>query len=158
MKINTIAKLLLSILPPLAVGAIAGFFTSKAIPGWYVTLNQPSFNPPNWIFGPVWTTLYILMGISFFMVWQLPPNEVRKQSIRIYWIQLILNFLWSFLFFYFKNIGFALIEIVILWLSIVLMLKLFYKVKPLASYINVPYILWVSFATALNIAYYALNN
>ena len=158
MKINTFTKLLLSVLPPLAVGAIAGFFTSKAIPGWYASLNQPSFNPPNWIFGPVWTTLYILMGISIFMIWQLPSTEIRKQAIRIYWIQLILNFLWSFLFFYFKNIGLALIEIVILWLSIVLMLRLFYQAKPIASYLNLPYILWVSFATALNISYYILNN
>ena len=158
MKINNFTKLLLSILPPLAVGAIAGFFTSKAIPGWYASLNQPSFNPPNWIFGPVWTTLYILMGISLFIIWQLPSTEIRKQSIRIYWIQLILNFIWSFLFFYFKNIGLALIEIVILWLSIILMLRLFYQAKPMASYLNLPYILWVSFATALNISYYILNN
>ena len=158
MKINNFTKLLISILPPLAVGAIAGFFTSKAIPGWYASLNQPSFNPPNWIFGPVWTTLYILMGISLFIIWQLPSTEIRKQSIRIYWIQLILNFIWSFLFFYFKNIGLALIEIVILWLSIILMLRLFYQAKPMASYLNLPYILWVSFATALNISYYILNN
>lgn len=158
MKVNTVVKLVLSVFPPLIVGAIAGFFTSKAIPGWYVTLNQPSFNPPNWLFGPVWTSLYILMGISFFMIWQLSTSPEKKQAVRIYWVQLVLNFLWSFLFFYFKNIGLALVEIVTLWLIIVIMLRLFYKVRPLAAYINIPYILWVSFATILNAAYYILNS
>ena len=157
MKINTVWKLVLSLLPPLLVGAIAGFFTSKAIPVWYASLNQPSFNPPNWLFGPVWTTLYILMGISFFLVWQLPPGESKNKVIKIYFIQLALNFAWSFLFFYFKNIGLALVEILLLWITIMVMLIRTHRIKPLASYINIPYILWVSFATALNAAYYFLN-
>lgn len=157
MKINTVLKLVLSLLPPLLIGAIAGFFTSKAIPVWYASLNQPSFNPPNWLFGPVWTTLYILMGISFFLVWQLPPNESKNKAIKIYFVQLALNFAWSFLFFYFKNIGLALVEILVLWIAIMVMLVRMHRVKPLASYINIPYIIWVSFATALNASYYFLN-
>ena len=158
MKINSFFKLVLSIVPPLALGAIAGIITSKAIPDWYVTLNRPSFNPPNWLFAPVWTTLYVIMGISFFMIWQFPASPAKTKAVRIYVVQLGLNFLWSFLFFYFKNMGLALIEIAILWLSIAVMLRLFYKIKPLASYLNVPYILWVSFATMLNAAYYILNH
>jgi tryptophan-rich sensory protein len=156
-KISPIIKLVISILLPLAVGAIAGMFTSKAIPEWYASLNQPSFNPPNWVFGPVWTTLYIVMGISFFMVWKLEAGKKRNEAMGIFLVQLLLNFGWSFCFFYFKMIGLALLDIIVLWTTIVLMMIRFYKLKPLAAYINIPYLLWVSFATVLNAAYYWLN-
>jgi translocator protein len=152
-----IVKLIVALLLPLAVGALAGRFTASAIPGWYATLNQPSFNPPNWVFAPVWTALYLLMGISFYLIWQMPPNRQRNRAIAIFLGQLALNFAWSFLFFYFKRIGWALVDIVLLWASIAAMLWAFYKLKPWAAWINVPYILWVSFATALNMAYYWLN-
>jgi translocator protein len=154
---NSIAKLIVSLALPLTIGAIAGIFTAKAIPNWYSTLNQPSFNPPNWLFGPVWTTLYILLGISLYIVWTLPPGKERNMGLIAFGIQLALNFGWSFLFFYFKNPGLALIEIITLWISIVFMLILFYKLKPIATYINIPYLLWVSFATILNAAYFKLN-
>lgn len=154
---NSIAKLIISLALPLTVGAIAGIFTAKAIPNWYSTLNQPSFNPPNWLFGPVWTTLYILLGISLYIVWTLPPGKERNMGLIAFGIQLVLNFGWSFLFFYFKSPGFALIEIITLWISIVFMLILFYKLKPIATYLNIPYLLWVSFATILNAAYFKLN-
>lgn len=157
MKTVNIGKLLISIILPLSIGAIAGIFTAKAIPEWYATLNQPSFNPPNWIFGPVWTTLYIIMGISFFMIWKLESGKQRNQAIAIFLVQLLLNFSWSFFFFYFNTILLALIVIVILWSTIVLMLTRFYKLKPLAAYLNIPYLLWVSFATVLNVAYFFLN-
>jgi translocator protein len=157
MNITTVTKLILSLALPLAVGSIAGVFTSAAIQDWYITLNRPSFNPPNWLFAPVWTTLYIIMGISLFLVWILPPGKDRNRALVAFSIQMILNFGWSFLFFYFKTIDFALIEIIALWLSIVLMIVLFYKVKPIAAYINIPYLLWVSFATILNTAYFLLN-
>jgi translocator protein len=122
MKINQILKLVTSLLLPLAVGGIAGIFTSEAIPGWYASLNQPSFNPPNWIFGPVWTTLYIILGISLFLIWKLPASKQRKLAILIFMMQLLLNFCWSFFFFYFKMIGIALIDIVALWIMIFIML------------------------------------
>ena len=157
MNIRTITKLILSMAIPLAVGAIAGIFTSAAIPDWYSTLNQPSFNPPNWLFAPVWTTLYIIIGISLFLVWTLPPGKDRNRALVAFGIQMTLNFGWSFLFFYFKTIGLALAEIIVLWISIVLMMVLFYKVKPIAALINIPYLLWVSFATLLNAAYFLLN-
>jgi tryptophan-rich sensory protein len=157
MKANQIIKLVASLLLPLAIGGIAGIFTTEAIPEWYASLNQPSFNPPNWIFGPVWTTLYVILGISLFMIWKMESSKKRNQAILIFMAQLLLNFGWSFCFFYFKMIGLALIEIVVLWSIIVLMLTRFYKLKPLAAYLNIPYLLWVTFATVLNAAYFFLN-
>ena len=157
MKKILLLKLLVSIALPLGVGAIAGMFTAQSVPEWYAVLNRPSFNPPNWIFGPVWTTLYILMGISLFLVWKQGVSKERNRAILIFSLQLLLNFAWSFIFFYFHMIGFALVEIILLWVSIVIMLVFFYKVKPVASYINIPYLLWVTFATILNAGYYFLN-
>jgi translocator protein len=157
MSIPTFAKLIISIAAPLAVGAVAGIFTAKAIPTWYTTLNAPSFNPPNWVFGPMWTLLYVLMGVSLFMVWNAEPGKARDIAMLIFGVQLVLNFAWSFLFFYFKELGWALVEIIAMWISIVVMLIAFYQVRPLAAYINIPYLLWVSFATALNAAYFKLN-
>jgi translocator protein len=146
-----------SLVLPLGVGAIAGLFTAKAVPEWYASLNRPSFSPPNWLFGPVWTALYMLLGISLFLIWKLDSGKERNLAIFVFLLQLVLNFGWSFIFFYFKMIGFALFEIIILWMTIVLMLFLFYKIKPIAAYINIPYLLWVTFATILNSAYYFLN-
>ncbi len=157
MKISKFGKLVVSIILPLAIGGVAGIFTAKAIPGWFVTLNRPSFAPPNWLFGPVWTTLYLLMGISLFMIWALNTGNERNKAIFVFILQLLLNFAWSFLFFYFNRIGLALIDIIVLWMSIVVMLLQFYKLKPWAAYINIPYLFWVAFATALNAAYYVLN-
>lgn len=157
MKIRSVVKMIISLAIPLVVGAIAGSFTAEAIPDWYATLNRPSFNPPNWLFAPVWTTLYILMGISLYMIWMLPEGKDRNRALFIFVVQLALNFIWSFLFFYYKTIGIALVEIVALWCSILLMIILFYRLKPAAGYINIPYLLWVSFAAVLNAAYYTLN-
>ena len=152
-----IFKLLASLALPLGLGTIAGLFTAEAVPEWFETLNRPSFSPPNWLFGPVWTTLYLLMGISLFLIWNLNASKERNLAIFSFLLQLGLNFCWSFLFFYYKLIGFALIEIIILWISIVSMLFLFYKIKPLAAYVNIPYLLWVTFAMILNASYYLLN-
>jgi len=139
-------KLIVSIILPLGVGSIAGMFTAKAVPDWYATLNQPSFNPPNWVFGQVWTTLYMIMGFSLFLIWKQDKSKARNVAISVFFIQLALNFAWSFIFFHFHKIGIAFAEIVVLWLSIITMLILFYKIKPLAAYINIPYLLRVSFA------------
>jgi benzodiazapine receptor len=157
MNKTLLLKLLVSIILPLSIGAIAGMFTAQSVPEWYATLNRPSFNPPNWIFGPVWTTLYILMGISLFLIWKQDVSKERNMAILFFLIQLILNFVWSFIFFYFNMIGFALVEIILLWISIAMMLVLFYKIEPMAAYINIPYLLWVTFATVLNASYYYLN-
>jgi len=152
-----IIKLIISIALPLALGALAGLFTAQSIPEWFATLNKPSFNPPNWIFGPVWTTLYIIMGISFFLIWNQEMSKERNLAILVFMLQLVFNIGWSFIFFYFNMIGFALIEIILLWISIAFTLVLFYKIKPIASYINIPYLLWVTFATVLNGSFYFLN-
>ena len=157
MKISNITKLTVSLFIPLAVGAVAGMFTSQAVPEWYASLNRPSFSSPNWVFGPVWTSLYILLGTSFFLIWKEKASQKRDQAILIFSVQMLLNFGWSFLFFYFHLIGIALIEIILLWISIASMLFLFHKIKPLAAYLNIPYLLWVSFASVLNAGYYFLN-
>ena len=107
-------RLLICIMLPLIVGGVSGIATADAIPGWYQTLNKPFFNPPNWLFGPVWTTLYMLMGISLYQIVSLPKSEMRNKAIQIFCLQLILNFSWSFLFFYFHNPAISLIEIIAL--------------------------------------------
>lgn len=157
MNIKTVLKLFLSILLPLSIGAITGIFTARSIPTWYSTLNQPSFNPPNWVFGPVWTLLYIVLGTSFFLIWKAPQSRARSVAIIAFSAQMVLNFGWSFLFFYFNRIDLALAEIVLLWISILLMMVQFYRINPLSTYLNIPYLLWVTFASALNLAYYILN-
>lgn len=157
MNKSQILKLLTSLILPSGVGAIAGMFTADAIPGWYASLIRPSFNPPNWVFGPVWTCLYLILGISLFLIWKQNASRDRNLAIFVFLIQLTLNFSWSFIFFYFNLIGLALLEIILLWISIVLMILRFYKIKPMAAYINIPYLLWVSFASILNAAYYFLN-
>lgn len=157
MKRSDITKLIIAILIPLALGAIAGRFTSQAVPEWYSTLNRPSFSPPNWIFGPVWTVLYILLGTTLFLIWKQTPSKERNNALWIFSIQMFLNFIWSFVFFYFNQIGLALIVIILLWICILFMLISFYKIKPWAAYLNIPYLLWVTFASVLNSAFYILN-
>jgi tryptophan-rich sensory protein len=150
-------KLFLCMMLPLLVGGVSGFFTASNIETWYITLIKPSFNPPNYLFGPVWTSLYILMGISFYLILMSEKAE-KSKLIFIYFFQLVLNFLWSFIFFNFHAIGLAAIEIVILWCSILTMIIMFYKVNKWAAIINIPYLLWVSFASILNFSIYFLNN
>jgi tryptophan-rich sensory protein len=152
---NKSIKLILCILLPLLVGGVSGFFTSQSIPNWYVYLNKPSFNPPNYLFGPVWTLLYILMGISFYLVINKP--NISWLLVGIFITQIILNFFWSFIFFNAHNLGLALFEIVLLWASILAMIILFYKTNKWAAILNIPYLLWVSFATLLNYSIYSLN-
>jgi translocator protein len=152
-----VIKFVISLALPLGLGTIAGLFTAREIPHWYATLNRPSFAPPDWLFGPVWTALYILLGISFFLIWNLESGKQRNLAMAVFLLQLLLNFAWTFLFFYFKLIGVALVEIVALWLCIMMMIILFYKIKPIAAFINIPYLLWVTFATLLNAAFFYLN-
>jgi benzodiazapine receptor len=152
---NKSIKLILCILLPLLVGGVSGYFTSQSIPNWYLYLNKPSFNPPNYLFGPVWALLYILMGISFYLVINKP--NVNWLLVGVFITQLILNFFWSFIFFNAHNLGLALVEIIILWASILAMIILFYKTNKWAAILNIPYLLWVSFATLLNYSIYSLN-
>ncbi len=151
-------RFLLAIALPLIVGAIGGFFTSSSVKTWFPTLIKPSFNPPAWLFAPVWTILYILMGISFFLVWA-KAAESRKKTIGLsfYFAQLFFNFCWSFLFFYARQPGWALVDILVLWILIALTMFWFAKLYKPAAWLLVPYLLWVSFATALNFAIWQLN-
>ena len=150
MPIN-IPKLFLSIGLCIGAGILGSFFTVSSISTWYVTLNKPFFSPPNWIFAPVWTILYILMGISLYLVWQ------RKSVHSVFWVQLTSNVAWSIIFFGMKNPTFALVDIVALWVSILLTIKYFYIVSKLAAYLLIPYFLWVSFASILNLMIVLLN-
>ncbi len=150
-------KLLYSLLLTIGVGAIAGFATASNIGSWYATLSKPRFNPPNWIFAPVWTLLYILMGISFYLIWKQPASRYKSNAILIFLVQLFMNFCWSFLFFYFHQIGLAFLNIVMLWIFIVLTIFSFSRIDKRASWLLVPYICWVSFAAILNGAIFHLN-
>jgi tryptophan-rich sensory protein len=135
---------------PLAVGAVAGIATSSGMDGWYQSLRKPAFNPPGWVFGPVWTTLYALMGLGLFLVWRSPRGPGRRLALAIFGVQLALNFAWSFLFFRFHLPGAALAELILLWLAVLAMILAFRKVRPAAAWLQVPYLLWVGFAGILN--------
>lgn len=141
----------------LLIGSLSGLANTVSITGWYANLKKPSFNAPNYLFGPVWTVLYILMGISIYMILRTPNSGLRTMAIIIFSIQLLLNFSWSFLFFYFKWPLVAFVEIIVLWLFIVLMIFSFYKQSALAAYLQIPYLLWVSFASVLNGSIWYLN-
>lgn len=155
---NNSVKLLLSIAIPVAVGATAGLFTSAEIPGWYQTIQKPSWNPPNWLFAPVWTSLYVLMGIALFLIWKsTATDKVKQKAISLFAIQLALNFCWSFIFFNQHQIGWALVEIVVMWLFILLTIFAFAPISKVAAWLLVPYISWVSFATILNYTIWQLN-
>lgn len=152
-----ILRLFGCILLPLSIGAISGIATSSGIDNWFMELNKPFFNPPNYVFGPVWTLLYLLMGISFFLILESPPGDMKRKAIMLFSIQLVLNFLWSFLFFKFHLLGLALVEIVLIWISILAMIISFYKINRSAAWLQIPYLLWVSFASVLNGAIWWLN-
>jgi tryptophan-rich sensory protein len=153
-----ISKLLASILLCQLAGVLGSVFTASSLDNWYILLEKPSFNPPSWVFFPVWTTLYTLMGISLYLVWEkgLQKPEVKK-GILIFGIQLGLNSLWSFLFFGLKSPYYAFIEIILLWFAIFLTILQFRKISKTASYLLLPYIVWVSFAAVLNYYIWILN-
>jgi translocator protein len=157
MKTKEIIALIICIAIPLITGGVSGIATASSISNWFLALNKPVFNPPSFLFDPVWTMLYILMGVSLFLIWRSPKGKKRKNALMIFSIQLLLNFAWSFLFFYFRQIGFALLEIIVLWVLILIMIILFHRVSKTAAWLQIPYILWVSFASALNAGIWILN-
>ena len=154
---NRILRLLICIAFPLIVGGISGFFTVQGVKDWYLTLAKPNFTPPNYLFGPVWTFLYAFMGVAFFRILEKGKSVQKIKAIRIYLWQLFFNFCWSFLFFSQHQIGLALIDISILWVLIFIMIIRFKKLDAFAGYSQIPYLLWVSFATALTAAIFILN-
>jgi tryptophan-rich sensory protein len=158
MKINNFAKLAAAITVSELAGVVGSVFTAPSIAGWYATIVKPSFNPPAWVFGPVWTTLFALMGIAAFLVWKKGwERKDVKIALGIFLGQLALNTLWSITFFGLHSPGGALIEIVFLWLAILATIIAFFKISKPAAWLLAPYILWVSFAAYLNFCIYALN-
>jgi len=155
---KNLPKLIISIVGCELVGLISTPLTISAIPTWYASLTKPAFSPPNWIFGPVWTLLYFLMGISFYLIWkQGLKNKKVKSAAKLFLAQLALNFVWSPIFFGLQAPLLALITIIALWVLIVITIKKFYPLSKPAFYLLIPYLLWVSFATALNTAIVVLN-
>ena len=155
---NNIVKLIICIVVCEGVGIIAGIATSKSIGEWYLYLNKPSFNPPNWIFGPVWTLLYLMMGISVYLIWKEGINfDGVNTAIVVFAVHLIINGLWSFVFFLWKSTGWGLVVILTLWLLIVICIILFYKINSTSAILLIPYLLWVSFASVLNWSLWKLN-
>jgi benzodiazapine receptor len=153
-----IVPYIISVLITLSVGGVASFFTVSQIKGWYVHLHKPPFNPPNWLFAPVWTLLYIAIGIAAGLVWQHRAQaEQYVAARRIYLLQLVLNFSWSIVFFGMHQILGALVVIVALLVCIIANIRAFGKISKTAAWLLVPYLAWVSFATVLNLSIYLLN-
>lgn len=158
LRINNFFKLVIAI----AVSEAAGIIGSTALTTggssntWYAGLVKPVLNPPAWVFGPVWTALYLLMGISLWLVWKSNSKD-RKMAISLFVAQLALNAIWSPIFFGTHSVGNALAIIVLLWAAIILTILIFKKISKPAAWLLVPYLLWVSFATYLNYAIWALN-
>ena len=158
MKINNILKLVIAIVISELAGVLGSLFTMPSIPTWYATLIKPALNPPSWVFGPVWTMLFILMGIAAFLVWKRGLNRKDVKIALIVFIgQLALNALWSIIFFGLHNPGIAFIEIIFLWLAILATIIVFSKISRPAAWLLLPYIIWVSFAAYLNYSIRILN-
>ena len=158
MDLSNIVKLVISILASFAAGGIGSLFTFKSIPSWYAGLKKPRYTPPNRVFGPVWTTLYIMMGISIFLVWRngLTMNGVLL-AFTLFWIQLVINALWSIIFFGIKSKGGGVITIIVLWFLILATIIASFQVSVWAGALLIPYIVWVSIASYLNIGIWLLN-
>ena len=156
---NKLTKILTVVVTCVAIGYLSGTVTQESIMTWYPTLIKPSFNPPNGIFGPVWSMLYIMMGVAAGLVWDRIEyeKETVKNALIIFAIQLTLNALWSYLFFGLHNPMVAGIEIILLWLMIFETYTQFVKINKIAGYLLLPYLAWVSFATVLNGSIWWLN-
>ena len=153
-----ILKFVVSIAAPLVVAAVSGVSTARSVRDWYPMLEKPFFTPPSWLFGPVWTVLYVAMGVALFLVWRegWDRPDVRV-AVALFAVQLLLNGLWSIVFFGMRAPGAALIEIVVLLAAIVVTTVAFWRISTPAGVLLTPYIAWVSFATALNGAIWWLN-
>lgn len=141
----------------LAIGWVGAWITAPAIPGWYAGLVRPTFAPPNLVFAPVWTTLYLMIALAAWLVWRLPASPPRARALWLFALQLALNTLWSFLFFGLQRIDAALVELAVLWLAALATIAAFARLSRAASWLLVPYLLWTSFALALNAAFWRLN-
>jgi len=151
-----VSRLIISIALPLVAGSVGSYFTISSIDSWYQTVNKPIFNPPDWVFGLAWTILYILMGISFYLIWA-SKKKNKKSAIKFFLIQLVLNASWSIIFFGLHNPLLAFINIIALWIAIYMTIRAFAPISKTASYLLYPYLAWVSFASILNLSIILLN-
>jgi tryptophan-rich sensory protein len=157
-RTQDIVGLVVAVAIPLAVGAVGGVATSSSVSTWFPTLAKPPWNPPNWLFGPVWTLLYVLMGVAVWLVWRKGFDAPGVRSALIlFGVQLLFNLGWSVVFFGLRRVGWGLIEIVVTWVLILATLIAFYRLRPAAGWLLAPYQLWVTFATALNASIWWLN-
>jgi tryptophan-rich sensory protein len=140
-----------------AVAGVSGSWTASEVLGWYRTLVRPSIAPPNWVFGPVWTLLYVMMAIAAWLAWESPASPLRTWGLALFLVQLILNVAWPLIFFRHHAIGAALVEVVALWAAIGATTLVFGRVSPAAAWLMAPYWAWVTFATVLNAAFWRLN-
>ena len=165
MRINNFFKLVIAVGVSELAGIVGSVFTVSAIPNWYAGLTKPALNPPSWVFGPVWTALYALIGISLWLVWKQHTNilenvgmlRIWRLAISLFFIQLFLNAIWSIIFFGLHNPGWALVDIVALLFAIVWTMVVFSEISKPAAYLLVPYLFWVSFASYLNYSIWMLN-
>jgi benzodiazapine receptor len=156
---GNILKLIGCILLCESAGVIGAIFTARSVRTWYLTLQKPSFNPPGWVFGPVWTVLYVLMGIALYLIWQKGSgSEGYTRALVLFFTQLVLNAAWSFIFFGARAVLPAFIEITLLWILIVGTIVAFREISPAAAWLLVPYVLWVTFAAILNYSIWRLNS
>lgn len=155
-KINII-KLISAILICFMAAGVGSYFTAPSINSWYTTLNKPFFNPPNWIFGPVWSLLYTMMGIALYIIWNKKTKTNKSNCYKYFFMQLSFNTMWSIVFFGWYNPLLSLLVIIILWTTIFLTIKNFLKVSKFAGYLLYPYLAWVSFASILNLSIVILN-
>ena len=140
------------------IGAIGGIATSTSVNTWYPTLEKPWFNPPDAVFAPVWTALYLIMATAAWRIWLNGEGQTKSRAIQMFWLQLVLNLTWSILFFGIHQIGFALAEIVLLLLAILVTMLLFWRIDRCAGILMLPYIAWVTFATLLNASLWLMNS
>ncbi len=154
---KNITKLIISIVICEAIGLIGSVFTTPSIGSWYTDLQKPGFTPPNWIFAPVWTTLFLLMGISLYFLIERGIGKGVRTGLVIFGAQLALNLIWSILFFGLHTILFALVEIVVLWIAILATIIWFWRIRKISAYLLIPYIVWVTVAAFLNYYIWVLN-
>ncbi|WP_422035333.1 TspO/MBR family protein [Reyranella sp.] len=141
----------------LAIGGLGGAVTASSVSEWYPTLNKPSFNPPNWVFGPVWTTLYVMMGIAAWRVWRSADRDTARGPLALFALQLAVNLGWSIAFFGLRDPGLAVVVILVLDLLVLATALMFRRIDGLAALLLVPYLAWIAFATILNVAVWRLN-
>jgi benzodiazapine receptor len=156
-SVRAVVGLIVAVVAVFAAAAVGGAATSSSVGTWYAALQKPSFNPPSWVFGPVWTVLYAMMAVAVWLIWLKRGFADAQLPLAFFGLQLALNMAWSILFFGMRNPGLAFADIVLLWLAIVATLVAFWRISPAPGILLLPYLAWVSFASVLNYSLWTLN-